>query len=85
MLVIVARLLHLRDVRSDGVLQEVPEILYAESHEKFLGAVQHAVVFCFFDERLTNVEMHKSPPTHRYSMHWGVMVLVGGVTAMPGR
>lgn len=55
MLVIVARLLHLRDVRSDGVLQEVPEILCAESHEKLLGAVQHAVVFCFFDERLTNV------------------------------
>ena len=55
MLVIVARLLHLRDVRSDGVLQEVPEILYAESHEKLLGALQHAVVFCFFDECLTNV------------------------------
>lgn len=39
MSVIVARLLHLRDVRSDGVLQEVPEILCAESHEKLLGAV----------------------------------------------
>ena len=39
MLVIVARLLHLRDVRLDGVLQEVPEILCTESHEKFLGAV----------------------------------------------
>ena len=55
MSVIVARLLHLRDVRSDGVLQEVPEILCTESYEKLLGAVQHAVVFCFFDERLTNV------------------------------
>lgn len=55
MLVIVARLLHLRDVRADSVLQEVPEILCAESHEKLLGALQHAVVLRFFDERLTNV------------------------------
>ena len=55
MSVIVARLLHLRDVRSDGVLQEVPEILYPESHKKFLGAVQHAVFFRLFDERVTDV------------------------------
>ena len=44
MLVIVARLLHLRDVRADGVLQEVPEILCAESYEKLLGAVWHTIV-----------------------------------------
>lgn len=55
MSVIVARLLHLRDVGTDGVFQEVPEILCAESHEKLLGAVQHAAVLRFFDERLTNV------------------------------
>ena len=55
MLVIVARLLHLRDVRADGVLQEVPEILCAESYEKLLGAVWHAVVLRFFDERVANV------------------------------
>lgn len=85
MLVIVARLLHLRDVRSDGVLQEVPEILYAESHEKLLGALQHAVVFCFFDERLTKVEIHKSPPTHRYFVRWRGHGVGGEVTAMPGR
>lgn len=78
MLVIVARLLHLRDVRSDGVLQEVPEILYAESHEKLLGALQHAVVFCFFDECVANVEMHKSPQRTGIPCIGGVMVLVGG-------
>ena len=55
MSVIVARLLHLRDVRADGVFQEVPEVFCTESHEKLLGAVQHAVVLRFFDERLTNV------------------------------
>lgn len=55
MSVIVARLLHLRDVGADGVFQEVPEILCAESHEKLLGAVQHAVFFRLFYERLTDV------------------------------
>ena len=55
MSVIVTLLLHLRDVRADGVLQEVPEILCAESYEKLLGAVWHAVVLRFFDERVANV------------------------------
>lgn len=55
MSVIVTRLLHLRDVRADGVFQEVPEVFCAESYEKLLGAVWHAVVLRFFDERVANV------------------------------